>query len=69
MSIYIENGYKNRPNYIKCLADKYKVPVSVVLNLANLLGKEEDFDGLVSLVAEYGRYELFQVLSVTHLLE
>lgn len=48
MDIYIEMGYKDRIDYLKCLADDYGVPYSVVRTLADLLGENEDFDGLVT---------------------
>lgn len=47
MSIYKDNGYENRKDYLECLAEDYDVPLDVVLTLAGLLGKAEDFDGLV----------------------
>lgn len=47
MNIYEDNGYENRKDYLECLSEDYGVPLDVVLNLAGLLGKSEDFDGLV----------------------
>ena len=48
MSIYIENGYDSRMDYLESLAVDYGVPCSHVVALASLLGKDEDFDGLVT---------------------
>lgn len=47
MNIYEDNGYENRKDYLECLSEDYGVPLDVVLNLAELFGKAEDFDGLV----------------------
>lgn len=47
-NIYQENGYENRENYLKCMAEDYDVPLDVVLSLAEVLGESEDFDGLIS---------------------
>ena len=46
-TIYEDNGYTDRIDYLKSLSDDYGVPYSVVLELANMLGENEDFDGLV----------------------
>ncbi len=48
MSIYEDNGYKNRKDYLNSLAEDYGVGVSEVYALAEILGDTEDFDGLVS---------------------
>lgn len=47
-NIYVENGYANRMDYLRHLAEEYEVDLKTVLALAILLGPEEDFDGLVS---------------------
>lgn len=47
MSVYEDNGYDSRKEYLECLAEDYDVPIETVINLAELLGQEEDFDGLV----------------------
>lgn len=52
MSIYEENGYDNREEYLEELAREYGVPPYKVRALAMLLGPEEDFDGLVSAVQD-----------------
>lgn len=47
MNIYQENGFSSRKDYLKCLSDEYGVPFDTVVTMALLLGKDEDFDGLV----------------------
>lgn len=47
-SIYQKAGYANRREYLDSLAEDYYVAISVVLELASLLGPDEDFDGLVN---------------------
>ena len=44
-NVYIENGYKNRRDYLASLAENYG---SKVWALADILGPTEDFDGLVT---------------------
>ena len=45
---YIENGYKDRADYLRCLSEDHGVPLETVHALADLLGQNEDFDGLVT---------------------
>ena len=47
-NIYQENGYANRDDYLNCLSEDYGVPIEDVYSLAEILGENEDFDGLVS---------------------
>ena len=53
MSIYTENGYKNRRDYLECLADDFGIDKGTVFAVASLLGASEDFDGLVSSLEDY----------------
>lgn len=46
--VYIENGYKDRFHYLECLADEYGESIELVYGLADMLGPNEDFDGLVN---------------------
>ena len=46
--IYKEMGYESRKDYLKNLAADYCVPENVVFSLADMLGENEDFDGLIS---------------------
>ena len=48
MNIYQENGYENRKEYLECLAEDYGLDYDVVESVADLLGENEDFDGLIS---------------------
>lgn len=52
MSVYTENGYTNRTEYLRSLSEDYGVDMETVMALANLLGPEEDFDGLVCQLEE-----------------
>jgi len=47
-SVYQEHGYESRDHYLGTLADDYGVDLETVLCLADLLGPNEDFDGLVT---------------------
>lgn len=47
-SVYTQNGYATRMDYLKCLAEDYGMEVLDVVALADILGPSEDFDGLVS---------------------
>lgn len=44
---YQENGFRNRKEYLENISQEYDCPIGTVLTLASLLGKEEDFDGLI----------------------
>ena len=57
MSVYKENGYKDRNDYLEQLADEYDAPVQVVAALAEVLGPSEDFDGLVSNLKDWEEYK------------
>jgi hypothetical protein len=48
MSIYTENGYKNRKDYLNNLADEMGIDHETVFFYASVLGPDEDFDGLVT---------------------
>lgn len=51
-NLYQQNGYNSRKHYLECLAEDNCVDIDNVLALAELLGPEEDFDGLVSAVQD-----------------
>lgn len=53
MSIYTEQGYTSRRDYLQCLADDFGVPFSTVCAMASMLGASEDFDGLVTSLEDY----------------
>lgn len=48
MSIYTDEGYKNRKDYLETLAEDYGVPVENVFAAASMYGSIEDFDGLIT---------------------
>jgi hypothetical protein len=48
MSVYTENGYKDRHDYLVSLSEEMGVDMETVFTLASLLGPSEDFDGLVT---------------------
>ena len=50
MSIYTENGYTSRRDYLESLAEDFGLPTETVFTMASLLGSSEDFDGLVSML-------------------
>ena len=54
-NIYQQNGYADRDNYLTCLSEDYGVSIEDVYSLAEILGENEDFDGLVCALedAEY----------------
>ena len=53
MNIYQENGFENRKEYLQSLADDYGVDVDTVFAMAAMLGKSEDFDGLVTAIEDH----------------
>ena len=55
--IYKELGYTDRDEYLKSLAEDYDVDYHTVKSVADLLGPNEDFDGLVSAVEDYAFWE------------
>lgn len=46
--VYKRNGYKNRDEYLKELAETFGVDEETVYSVAVILGESEDFDGLVA---------------------
>lgn len=53
-NIYHQNGYESRKDYLKSLAEENGVSYENVLMIAELLGPDEDFDGLVTSVEDLG---------------
>ena len=53
MTIYEEKGYKDREDYLRCLADDFGLDNDTVFMAADLLGPSEDFDGLVTSLEDY----------------
>jgi hypothetical protein len=54
MSIYQENGYENRKDYLLALSYDMNVDYETVTFIASMLGADEDFDGLVTTLEDYG---------------
>ena len=52
MSIYTDEGYTSRRDYLENLADDFGVDRDTVFALAAMLGSSEDFDGLVTAVED-----------------
>jgi len=50
---YNEHGFETRQEYLEHLAADYGVDIEIVLNLAELLGPNEDFDGLVTMLQDH----------------
>lgn len=50
---YADRGYESRAAYLKDLAYENEVELDVVLAVADLLGPNEDFDGLVTSLEDY----------------
>ena len=50
--IYTDEGYTSRRDYLENLADDYGVNRETVFALAAMLGRSEDFDGLVTTVED-----------------
>jgi len=46
--VYVLNGYRDRKDYLESMAGEYGVSYEKVALLSDILGPDEDFDGLVS---------------------
>lgn len=46
--VYRRYGYTSRDDYLNSLAEEYGVAKIVVLSIAEMLGPNEDFDGLIN---------------------
>ena len=51
-NVYVKNGYKSRDHYLRSLAEENGVDEDSVFAIAHIYGPNEDFDGLVSAVAD-----------------
>ena len=51
MNEYQINGYANREEYLESLCEEYDR--TIVYTLADMLGPNEDFDGLVTSLEDY----------------
>jgi hypothetical protein len=57
MNIYTDNGYENRKDYLLMLADDYDIDIETVSAIAGLLGRSEDFDGLLTALEDCANYQ------------
>lgn len=53
LTVYQQHGYYNRIDYLRCMSEDYGVPIEMVKMLADILGPNEDFDGLVTSLEDY----------------
>lgn len=53
LNVYQQQGYYNRADYLRCMAEDYCVPHKVVQAIADKLGQDDDFDGLVMALEGY----------------
>lgn len=54
-TVYQHLGFETRRDYLIDLAEDFGIPESVVFSLANMLGSDEDFDGLVTACDDYAQ--------------
>lgn len=52
-NVYVDNGYKNRDDYLECLSVDFDIDLEDVYCMADMLGPTEDFDGLVTHLGDY----------------
>ena len=52
MNIYIENGYESRKEYLQELALCFEMSEDTAFAAAELLGPNEDFDGLLIMLED-----------------
>jgi hypothetical protein len=52
VNVYVNHGFKNRKKYLEHLADEYALPIEVVTAIAQMLGPDEDFDGLITMLED-----------------
>ena len=56
MDIYWQNGFKNRREYLEYIADEYGIDTDIVISFSSILGEEEDFGYLLSVLNDYAEY-------------
>lgn len=56
IEVYKRNGYANRKEYLETLASEFELPYGTVKIIADMLGADEDFDGLVTELEEMYDY-------------
>ena len=53
---YQKLGFPDREAYLRSLAVEYEVDEDSVFSLANLLGRDEDFDGLLTDLEDFSQF-------------
>jgi hypothetical protein len=53
MTVYEQEGFKNRKDYLNNLSEDFGIPPDIVYMMADLLGQSEDFDGLITSLEDY----------------
>lgn len=56
-NIYVQNGYSDREHYLRELAEQFELDYDSVKLMADFLGPNEDFDGLVSTLEDMPELE------------
>jgi hypothetical protein len=51
-NVYKANGFADRNDYLRDVAENYGFTFKTVRMLADMLGENEDFDGLISHLSE-----------------
>jgi DNA-directed RNA polymerase subunit RPC12/RpoP len=52
--VYMRNDFDDREAYIEYLSDMYNTPIEIIEDLSDVLGPNEDFDGLVIALEDLG---------------
>ena len=52
-NVYRKNGFSSRDEYLSNLAEDYGISKFEVCSIAEILGENEDFDGLISTLEDY----------------
>ena len=60
MSVYTENGYTSRRDYLVSIADDMGIDESTVFAMADILGPNEDFDGLVCELEDFVAMDIIE---------
>ena len=53
LTIYQEQGFENRRDYLNYLSEELGIDQETVYQVAGMLGKSEDFDGLVTTLEDH----------------
>lgn len=52
MEKYTKKGFANREEYLASLAIQFGISLVIVESLAEVLGEEDDFDGLITMLED-----------------